>query len=219
MVSQVWDYDSVASQISRGVEGDRTLSPSTLVCCLSALSTMEYRGSWESMTDEEWDSVEAWVSGAYQELLTSIECGGGEGVQAAVLTYETGEGIDAISLTADVETVIPLNTEYDPYSLAQLVGSNRILLEAGDYLVSGTCSLYASGRGKTWLIDEGDERLLQGVNRDNEDAHIHIQGIISSDGETGFYWTVIGNQSGLLGRNWDQDVNEIYAQITFTLLE
>jgi hypothetical protein len=217
----MWDYGLVVSQISRGVAADKHLSAATLVLCLVALSKLEYRERWrnddEPLIDTEWDTIEGYLDGAYNDLLTEISYEGTD-LQLAVLTYEVSEGVNGATITADTERQIPLNTEYDPYGIVSLHGSNEILLDAGKYYVDGTCILYGAARAKTWLTGPENERFCQGTNRDVEDGHIHIKGIIDVDGATDLIWSIKTNPWGTFGRYYDFDVSEIYAQISFLRL-
>lgn len=74
-----WDFAAISEQITRAGDADITLSASSLVLCLCALSQMEFFGQWGGIDDDEWDTIEAWLARAYLELITPIEC---EGVAA-----------------------------------------------------------------------------------------------------------------------------------------
>jgi microcystin-dependent protein len=77
-----WDFAGINAQIGRAVAGDRTLSPATLVLCLSALSKMEFVELWRNagaeLTSVQWDVLEAQIANAYLELMTPVECSEGE---------------------------------------------------------------------------------------------------------------------------------------------
>jgi len=213
----VWDFGEISDQINRGVAGDRVLSSATLVLCLSALSQMDNRSSWESLTDEEFDMLETWVSGAYQELLTpkvdNLE------VWKAVVSYEEANGVDGDAITLDTLTTIPLNEEYDPYDLLDLSVDSEILLIAGRYHVDGWVAFDGVNRAKTWIQKTTGKKEVQGKNKIAEDAEAHIRGIFIADGTTEYIWTLLGNTSGQFGTDYPVDSdNEIYAQLTFTYL-
>lgn len=70
-----WDFAAISEQITRAEDADITLSASSLVLCLCALSQMEFFGQWGGIDDDDWDTIEAWISKAYLELITPIECG------------------------------------------------------------------------------------------------------------------------------------------------
>lgn len=210
----MWDYTLISAQISRGSAGVRNLTPATIVLCLSALSKMDAESFW-NLTAAQYDTVENWIDTAYNELISEYSCPSGGDMQVCTLSYETGEGIDGVAITADVERTVPLNVEYDPFGIVTLSGSNAITLDSGKYWVMGRVSVYDTGRGKLWLTGPQDTRYLQGINRDNEDHNITIQGLIDVDGLTALYLTILASSTGSFGRNWDQDVNEIFAQISF----
>lgn len=213
-----WDYLAISEQIDRGVAGVRGLTSATIVLCLSALTEMEYKARWDAIDDDDYDDIEAMLAKASQELLTPYTCSESSDVKKAVLTYEKGEGLDGASITADSDTVVPLNTEYDPFSIVTLTGSNFITPISGIWHVEAQVSLYDTTKSKLWLLDQGDEILIQGLNRDNEDHHGHLSGIFECDGETGFYLVVHTNSAQTFGRAYDLDMNEVYAQMTLTWL-
>jgi hypothetical protein len=170
-----------------------------------------WKDSGVEVSDSQWDTADEWVSNAYKELMVDAECVEAE-VKIAYLYYRKGNGLSPASFLADVETVIPLNVEYDPDEIVTLGGVNAITPEAGEYELQADVAIRNTGRSKLfWLT--GSTHVLKGTNRDNEDNHQHIGGRFTADGETSYYLTLQSNQAGTIGRIGTDSEEETYATL------
>lgn len=76
-----WQYEDFASYLDSTEMHARALSGRALAFALSALIEMDYRSAWqqgalsESLTDTQWDDIEAAIEGATGELMNTAMIG------------------------------------------------------------------------------------------------------------------------------------------------
>lgn len=219
-MSSIWDYDAISDQMSRGGGGIRSISPATLVCCLSALSQMESRYYWGDRTSGEFDDIDAWIATAYLELLTDASSGG-TSVKYANLGYVLSAGTSAGTNDEDDWTQYPLNTILaDDDSIITLT-SNRFQIDAGEFYFNAEISLRGVGGCRIALYNYTQAMGVKAGNNTFTD-NPRVTGYDVSNGadwyEMQYYASEVKTDKGL-GRAIGSGDDEFYADVNIWLAE
>lgn len=213
-----WDFDTIESQINRGVAGERDLSPATLVLCLSALTTMDNRNFWgiDDLTDVEWDTVDAWLSTAFGELLTEVA-----GLAPMTIDewyYTESSGTNGVATSAGAHTIMYNNA--NPNNEGNVAYSSGVFTpDVGTYLVSIYAASNSQGYGRVCLYDDdNDETVIIGTN-EFQPVGRTAEGLIVVETGNYFYSYTLNTDAGYLGRFvGSTGLDECYARIIWKKL-
>ena len=166
----MWNFDVVSALVGRAVAGDRTLSPATLVLCMSALSKMDFQGSWiddsGALSDEDFDTVDNWVATALLELMT--EATGGE------MSVPTGYIMASAGPIASGWLLCD-GTQYlrTTYPALYAVLDTAFIIDADNFVVPDLLDRVIVGAGDTYdMGDTGGEATHQ-LTEAELPAHTH----------------------------------------------
>lgn len=217
------NFERTVVQISSGEDVSCNLRASSFILCLLGLSEMECRHRWRHddkvspITDEEWDTIEGWVSGAYVDLLTTVvEENAVLGIDEFTQEQASGTTGNTYNTAMAVQPVV-FNTD-NSENAGNVTRVSSVLFEAlpGLYWVEIDVSQHSCGIGRVGLFeDNGDEHALIGVNHSDETRH--ASGLVRVPEDNSFYVWFLGAETGTIGRLITQaGVVERYARIVWT---
>lgn len=219
----MWNFDHISELVDRAVAGDRTLSPATLVLCMSALSKMDFQGQWiddnGALGDDDFDTVDNWVATALFELM--IESETTMSIKRALLAHKENTGTHGGTLTAG-NNIRPLNTIVsDADSLISSLTSNYFYVaQSGLYRVFAMSHTYGQTISSLALYKSGQYLLESPYSADN---HQVILGYVELAVSTAYNFYVYGNTTRAndgLGRAQSVQLSgEIYAIVELELIE
>jgi len=214
-----YKYGSLSAIVGRQDAGDYSLSPASVVLCLSSLWELSVRDDWqhngENLTDAEWDIVQNWISVGLGELMSPITCSSDEMSMAHLWDQKTA-GTNAGSSVGNSFTRRDLTNKIDPDGIVTLT-SNLFKPIAGTYKLFGLAPADTVRSNRLRLRNfTMSSTVADGPNGPGQSVNtIYIPEFTA----TGIHWYELLHFCKLtvanlgLGRALNANIPELYAQI------
>ena len=220
------DYTAIAAQIGRKSEADYTISPASYVLFLSSLAGLRgWLASGTELTDEQWDNVDSWVAGAYNDLLDEVECEECEECEdCEVIEYDIFDDFKTINTNG--QTIAGAGNIIREFNTAHSMNAGNVTLYndrfttavAGRYLVSGWCSENSLGNTRLHLNDWlAGTAVIIGITA-KSGSRPHFSGIVDCAEDREFYMMHRVSESGNGGVPMNANYDEHYAHIRWERL-
>lgn len=214
----MWDYADIAAQVARHTStACYDLRGASLVMCLCALSQMEAPGAWlngiDELTTAERDNVEAWVAGAYADLIQTCES---VTMDVDEFTQTKDENTSGDATLAGLNTVHFNNAHSENAGNVAIASEVTFTPDPGLYHVTIQVSSHSEGAGRVGLYNDYDNEIaVQGANAKAEDVRT-AAGLVRVQTSRFFYVWEYASESGNMGYKIDQaGVDELYARVTW----
>jgi microcystin-dependent protein len=188
------DYAAMVTYIGNTTAHSVTVGSSAYSIILSALQPLQKRYNWQNngndVSDAEWDIIEAWVAGAYDDLFTDVS--GGDSMPIGSIIMLATASVPSGYLLCDGSQY--LRTAY-PDLYAAL--DSAFIVDADNFTVPDLRDTFALGSGISHNVGDTGGEVSHALTTDEMPAHSHTIGRASNIGTSSV--RVAGGNATTLG--------------------